>query len=218
MPHPVSELLRSESPVRWLFYGDSITHGALHTFGGRGFPEIFREHVVYEMGRRQDLVLNSAYSGFTAAELLLDFDFRAAAFRPHAAFVMIGTNDCTRFTVEEFRANLETLRLRFQEIDCTLVLQTTIPPVVQLNPQRATVGDFAEALRAFAAEHAIDCIDHWKLWSALPLQERFYLLSDPLHPNGDGHLKIAHDIFRAIGCFTPDTPVCRMQPGPRITT
>ena len=214
----LTTLLQSPSPQRWLFYGDSITHGALHTFGGRDFSEHFREHVVYELDRRQDLVLNSAYSGFTAAELVRDFDFRAAAFRPHVAFVMIGTNDCTKYTVEEFRGNLGILAERFQALECRLILQTSIPPITKLNPQRAAAGDYAEALRAFAAERGIDLIDHWKLWSDLPLQERYYLLSDPLHPNAEGHLKIAHDIFRALDCFTPDTPLCRKQPGPRITT
>ena len=33
----------ASAPWTWLFYGDSITHGAAHTHGFRAFPEIFAE-------------------------------------------------------------------------------------------------------------------------------------------------------------------------------
>jgi len=31
----IKDILKSEKPVKWLFYGDSITHGALYTSGWR---------------------------------------------------------------------------------------------------------------------------------------------------------------------------------------
>lgn len=210
-------LLKSSEPLRWLFYGDSITHGACHTFGKRDFSEIFREHIVWETGRKNDLVLNSAYSGFTCRELLRDFDFRAAAFRPHAAFVMIGSNDCVRYPKEEFDGNLEQLLKFFRGIGCRVILQTPPPVITPLDPERGkNLAIFRDVLLQFAAKEELDLIDHWELWNRLSPQDRYYLMSDPLHPNGEGHLKIAQDIFRFLNDFTQDTPMCRIQPGPRI--
>ena len=93
----IKSFLKDSRPTKWLFYGDSITHGAKHTLGHRDFSEHFRERLVWEMQRNADLVLNAACSGFTCAELLSEFDWRAKAFAPNVAFIMIGTNDSTRF-------------------------------------------------------------------------------------------------------------------------
>ena len=99
----VKAILQNPEPARWLFYGDSITHGAKHTEGRRDFTEHFRERVIWELQRSRDLVLNSAHSGFKTTELLRDFEWRAAAFRPTVAFIMIGTNDsAANVSPEEF--------------------------------------------------------------------------------------------------------------------
>lgn len=41
----VRPLLKADRPLKWLFTGDSITHGALHTFGWRDYAELFAERV-----------------------------------------------------------------------------------------------------------------------------------------------------------------------------
>lgn len=217
MTENLRKLLNSESAIRWLFYGDSITHGANHTFGKRDFSEHFREHVVWETQRRNDLVLNSAFSGYTLRELLRDFDFRAAAFRPHAAFIMIGCNDSVKCPQDEFLPNLQKLWKKFQEIDCLLILQTPTPIITQLDPRRGeNLIPYPEMIRQFAAENKVDLIDHWQVWEKLTQQDRYYLMNDPIHPNETGHLMIAHEIFRYMETFSSQYPVCRMQYGPKI--
>ena len=204
----IKTLLQRQEPIRWLFYGDSITHGAKHTNGGRDFSELFRERLLWEMQRRSDLVLNSAFSGFTCLELLRDFEFRAAAFKPHAAFVMIGSNDSVDRTLDEFEVQLNELADKFAAIDCQLVLQTPLPVLHNLNEQRLRVPEFAEKVRKVAAERNLPLIDQFKAWSECPAV--FYLHADSLHPNHLGHIKIAHDIFKAMGIFeTKTSRVCK---------
>ena len=84
----VKALLEGKEPVKWLFYGDSITHGALHTFGMRDYAELFSERVRFEMGRTQDIVLNTAISGvrlvkaFGQEDYEIDrFDYQSGMFR-----------------------------------------------------------------------------------------------------------------------------------------
>ncbi|MBQ9337320.1 MAG: SGNH/GDSL hydrolase family protein [Lentisphaeria bacterium] len=205
----IKAILSGSEPARWLFYGDSLTHGAKHTCGMRDYTEYFRERVLWELHRRNDLVLNSAYSGFTAADLLRDFDWRAAAFRPTAAFVMIGGNDVKKVTPEVFAEQLDELLDRFDAIGCRTVLQTPIPVLRDLDPSRARLPELAEAMRQTAARRSVPLIDHFAAWSKDPAE--FYLHADELHPNGLGHIRIAHDIFKALDIFETRTSwVCRL--------
>ncbi|HEU5326569.1 MAG TPA: hypothetical protein VFU78_00670, partial [Thermomicrobiales bacterium] len=48
---PVRALLQGVEPVRWVFAGDSITHGAAHTIGWRDYTELFGERVRWELRR-----------------------------------------------------------------------------------------------------------------------------------------------------------------------
>ena len=206
----VKAILQNPEPARWLFYGDSITHGAKHTEGKRDFTEHFRERVIWELQRSRDLVLNSAHSGFKTTELLRDFEWRAAAFRPTVAFIMIGTNDSAAdVSPEEFARQLGELLDRFAAIGTLPVLQTTIPALQNLDPKRQSIPQLMESMRQLAAQRNLPLIDHFALWEACPAE--FYLHADTLHPNAGGHIKIAHDIFRALGIFDPESSwVCRL--------
>lgn len=53
----IKKLLRSDDPLTWVFYGDSITHGLSHTFGHRDYAELFAERVRYELGRAMDIII-----------------------------------------------------------------------------------------------------------------------------------------------------------------
>jgi acyl-CoA thioesterase I len=62
---PLKNLLANKEPIIWVFTGDSITHGALHTFGWRSYVEHFAERVRFEMRRMTDVVINTGISGDT---------------------------------------------------------------------------------------------------------------------------------------------------------
>ncbi|MCQ2396857.1 MAG: SGNH/GDSL hydrolase family protein [Lentisphaeria bacterium] len=205
----IKAILQNPQGIRWLFYGDSITHGAKHTEGFRDFSELFRERVLWEMLRQKDLVLNAAYSGFTSTNLLEDFEWRAKAFMPTVAFVMIGTNDVARgIGLEQFEGQIEELTRKFQEIGTLPVLITPLPVLRNLDEARKDVSLYAEVIRKVAKKHQLPLIDEFESWRNDPAE--FYLYSDPVHPNAAGHRKIALDIFKALGIFETDSSwVCR---------
>ena len=76
----------------WVFYGDSITHGAVHTRGWRSFPEIFQERVRTEMGRPMDCVVNSGNSGQTSLSLVNEkqYDWQVRRHHPNVVLLLIG--------------------------------------------------------------------------------------------------------------------------------
>ena len=50
----IRALLGRDEPVRWVFTGDSITHGAAHTIGWRDYTELFDERARWELRRTRE--------------------------------------------------------------------------------------------------------------------------------------------------------------------
>ena len=52
----VTSIIEGKEPVNWVFCGNSITQGAKHTHGMRGYPEIFSERIRWELQRPYDFI------------------------------------------------------------------------------------------------------------------------------------------------------------------
>lgn len=209
----IKALLARPEPVTWLFLGDSITHGAVHTFGARDYTELFRERVVLEKERRLDVVLNTAFSGYTTRGLLAEYEHRVARFKPDAVFLMIGMNDCYEQTVPlaEFQQNLRALAGRIQTGGGLPVLQTTCPVIDGKAPGREKhLPAYMDAVREAAAALGLPLVDHTAEWQRAGEQQRYYLMSDPFHPNAHGHRAFARHLFRVTGLWDDASPTCRL--------
>ena len=111
----------------WIFYGDSITHGANHTHGWRSFPEIFNERIRWEMKKKLDIVINSAFSGNTTIQLIDSelYPKMVRCFAPDVVFIMIGINDIVRLNDSElYRKNLTELVRTIRADKAIPILQT----------------------------------------------------------------------------------------------
>ena len=119
-------------PWTWVFYGDSITHGAAHTHGWRSFPEIFHERVRWELKQSADVIINTAYSGQTAFNLSNKeyFESHVSRFAPDAVFLLVGTNDIvkTEGGAEGFRKYLEAIVEQIVALGAVPVVQN-YPPI-----------------------------------------------------------------------------------------
>jgi lysophospholipase L1-like esterase len=210
----IKKLLASEEPVKWLFYGDSITHGALHTFGQRDYVELFSERVRFELGRTMDVVVNTAISGDTTRHLLESFDWRVAQFSPQAVFIMIGMNDCNQLNgVDQaaFQTNLTTLVEKIADIPALPVLQTTCPILPGRAPRlSARLDEYMQILRSVAADTGYPLIDHAAFWQQRP-DRWFFWMSNDCHPNEYGHRAFARHLFQVLGIHDPDSQTCRLH-------
>lgn len=199
-------IIDEKTPVKWLFYGDSITHGAVHTFGWRDYTEQFSERVRTELGRPNDIVINTAISGNTTADLLRDFEWRCGQFQPRVVFLMIGMNDCSttrNLSLETFEANLHELCSKIEALGSIPVMQTTCPILPGTAPDReGNFPSFMEAIRRVACERQLPLVDHDAYWKA-NVDKHYYWMSNAFHPNQYGHTVFAHELFRAIGIFDP---------------
>ena len=210
----IRELLKADEPVKWLFYGDSITHGALHTFGRRDYTELFAERVRYEMARTRDVVINTAVSGNTTRPLLQDFDWRVAQFKPDVVFLMIGMNDCSDnndIGPDEFEENLNELADRVETLDGSLGLQTTCPILPGAAPDREpNLPIFMDVIRSVAAERDLPLVDHTRFWEQ-NAEKLYYWMSNAFHPNEYGHLAFANLLFRELDILDPESQTCRLH-------
>jgi len=209
----IKNLLKSKKPSIWVFAGDSITQGAKHTKGIRSYSEVFTERVRWEMGRPRDFIINTAVSGNTSTDVINDFDWRVAYFKPNVVSLMIGTNDAAinkNISVETFEKNIEKLIEKIREAGAVPLLQTPNPIVSALAKERAQLPAYVKVLRKVAEQHKVVLIDHYLYWEEAARHSKIYdtWLNDPLHPNGVGHLQMAQMIFKALSIYDPKSFTC----------
>ena len=209
---------KASEPWTWLFYGDSITHGALHTHGFRAFPEIFAERIRWELRLLYDVVINTAISGQSTVQLLDEsrFNWRVSRFAPNVVFILIGMNDIVKLkSAEKFHANLLELVRRIRSIGAIPVLQTNgkilfVPENEKYIMRYENLPQYNDTVRQVAADESIILIDHDAYWNEFICDEETLKLhlGEAIHPGGSGHLAMAKLIFQTFNIFDPESPCC----------
>lgn len=195
----------SDHPMRWLFIGDSITHGALHTYGYDSLPQLWEKYLRGDLGRRDDTVLNVGVSNATAAEQLERLDIR---YTPYAdadvVIAMFGTNDCCypeRITVERFRDQMRSIVDMARGHGSQVVLRTPQPQKPEAVVRAKAIVPFVEAVREVAREKDTLLVDHFASFTAVRQTDpaRFAaLMSDPVHPNAQGQYHMFREMAYAL--------------------
>ena len=207
----IKNLFKADQPIKWLFYGDSITHGATHTFGQRDYTQLFAERIRAEMGRPMDVVINTAISGNTTLDLLESFDWRVAQFQPHVVFLMIGMNDCSdqrEIGADLFEKNLIKLVEKVESIRSQAVLQTTCPVLPRTSPDREPHFDlYMDKIRRVAGSRGLPLIDHTRYWKD-HADKHFFWMSNAFHPNAYGHRAFATLLYRELDICDPESRSC----------
>ncbi|MEN8255717.1 MAG: SGNH/GDSL hydrolase family protein [Verrucomicrobiota bacterium] len=208
----VKKRLESDAPLTWVFYGDSITHGARHTFGQRDYTELLAERIRFELDRTMDAIINTAIGGNTTRDLLGGFDWRVARFRPDVVFLMIGMNDCSEddgVGIEEFESNLLKLTAKTTDLGALPILQTTCPILPGQAADRAPhFNAYMDVIRKVADLQKLPLIDHAKFWQE-HAESHFFWMSNAFHPNGHGHKALAEHICRCLDIHDETFPSCR---------
>lgn len=212
---PLIGRLADPRPLTWLFVGDSITHGIWHTAGGRSYVEHVQEIVRGDRWRIHDTFINAAVSGTNILETLDDFELRVERHHADFVFTLIGTNDSAtdrEIPVPQFRAGLDEFTTRVQGTGAQLILQTPPPVSPRLDPRRAGLPEYADAIRSVAGEHRVPLIDHEHAWQAATQGMEgiaWEWLSDAIHPNAAGHAAMALLVLDQLGPVADTT--CRRR-------
>lgn len=188
-------------PTTWLFVGDSITQGVLHTHGARSFVEHCAEAIRWEKGRLRDVVVNAGVSGWTVPDVLADFDFRVTRWAADVVVAMLGTNDAKAGPdgVAAFEDQLTELATRIRATGAQLVLQ--VPPPLRGEPSgRSAMPAYVAVVRAVAARESVPLVDHDLDWTQNlregGLDDEW--LADNIHPNAAGHERMARRVLEVL--------------------
>ena len=197
--------VKEDKPILWNFLGDSIAHGALHTWGWRAYVELFEERVRYQLGRRNDLVINGACSGSNIGSVANGLEHRCLRFHPDMVTIAVGMNDAVAGGdgVASFEKNYLAVidRLRRQTA-ATVFLQTPNTIDWANAATRSALPEYAEAIRRIGRQADVPVCDHYAVWERYQQTEGmqvFYLLNDPIHPNADGHRMLANTLLHWLG-------------------
>ena len=211
----IKNLILAKDPAVWLFTGDSITHGAKHTHGYRSYPEIFEERIKWELKRVRDVIINTGISGNTTNNILDDYEWRVAHFKPSVVSLMIGTNDCSKKEIKTdvFGKNLVRIVAQVRASGAVPVFQTPNIIIREKSVARAGIEDYVKVMRGVAKENQIILVDNYAYWqdtfdNSKTINVFKEWLNDPLHPNGSGHQEIARQMFKTLSIFDPKEPTC----------
>ena len=188
------------TPMTWVFTGDSIAQAVLHTHGARGWVEHLHERIRWQLDRLQDVVINTAVSGWTAPLVLDHYDHLVGRFSPDVVSVALGTNDAKGSDVAGFAAALGEIARRATAGGAQLILHTPVTMSLSASQQHPALGAYAESVRHVAVASGAVLVDHYAHWqAAFGDAEPLAWLDDPRHPNAAGHLAMADLTLRRIG-------------------
>ena len=218
--------LESETPVTWLFSGDSITQEAAHTRGWRGYTQLFKERLG-ELARNEDVVINTGVGGAGLGYLEARVEERIVRFKPDVVFIMFGTNDSAGGIngLDGYRQSYSRIvdQIKAGGIE-TIVIQTTVPmytvdPEWQADVQKLTgeerevycrkftsrrdaMAAYVEATRQVAEELGLPVVDHWSAWHADGVGWG-QITEGGFHPNEYGHRLMVRTLCQACGIWDP---------------
>lgn len=205
--------LTSDTPATWVFTGDSITHGLVHTAGRRSYVEHFHERLRGELGRTADCVINTAVSGNRTADLIAGLDQRVTRFAPTVVSVLLGTNDATAGErgIAEFSENLDAIVAAIRAAGAQPLLHT--PPWIDVAraQTRASLPGYAAAVTRIADRGEVGLVGHYAHWAGADPARRQGWLADPFHPNARGHLEMARTLFHRLGIFDSSSATCTLE-------
>lgn len=194
--------LTDATPLTWVLAGDSITQGVRHTYGARCWAEHLHERVRYELGRARDVVINTGVAGWTAPQVLDDYEHLVARFRPDVVSLALGMNDSLDGDagLATFADALGELARRSFELDAVVVLHTPNAIARGAWNSPAGVAAYAAVVRDLAAELGALLVDHHAHWIATYGEsDPNPWLDEPVHPNAAGHRAMAQTVFAALG-------------------
>lgn len=206
--------LAEPAPLKWVFAGDSITHGALHTMGWRDYTELFSERLRWEMARMRDCVIKTGVSGWRVPTLTDDLEWSVLQYRPDVVSIALGMNDCAAGidNVAPFRSGLIDIVRVIRERSGASVLLNTPPRILPADTLRAPyLPDYAAAIVDAATATGAILVDHYAAWAGAEEKGTIaYWLSDAIHPNECGHRAMARTLFEAIGKWDPASNTGRL--------
>lgn len=207
----IREKVDGEEALTWLFMGDSITHAALWTNGYDGIAQSFEKYLKEDLGRVDDIVINTAVSSADTDTTLQNIEQRLTKYTPDVVSIMLGTNDAaaTGMSTSLYETNLKTIveKIREKNADASIIFRTPTP--TNTNRAQALEGGYLEVMKRVAEDDGnIIFVDQYTEWNkeirmySYLWGNRYYFGDTNLHPGAQGQLRMTQQFIRACGLET----------------
>lgn len=195
-----------ENQIRVACVGDSVTYGmTMKNWSKNAYPFVLRrmlgdEYCVENFGFSGRTVMLSGDRPYMNEKLYN----QSLEFNPDIVILQIGSNDSKSYNwkgVEEFKKDYEKLLESYLSLPSKpRVIICTPPPAfeykgkVKYDIEAETISDeIAPAVMAIAIKYKLETIDLMSLFEDSP-----GLFNDGLHPNEDGALQFAREVYKLI--------------------
>ena len=211
--------VQQSKKMKWLFLGDSITHGALHTNGYDSLPQLFEKYLRNELNREDDVVINTGVSSATLQELMNNKEARYERYKDADVVVlMFGTNDANYSDdTTSYRENLKAMISEIKENNSIPVLRT--PNKLFSNDNRGNrLSKYVSVIREVAKEENCIIVDHYNQWEdasyindSIGKANGDWMNTDYIHPNHLGQLKMTQKLITEIGLWNSESIICNLD-------
>ena len=191
----------SEKPLTIVCLGDSVTGVYYHTGGRRAYPEMLEVALRKLHPDTPINVINAGISGHTADMGLERLERDVLVHRPDLVTVSFGLNDVAGRTPEVYRSNLEKIVARCREQNSRVVLCTPNAVIETGGRPRKRIEEYCQILREVAKQTGAAVCDQYQAGEAFRTQNPWawrLTLSDEIHPNLDGHKRMAEELANVI--------------------
>ncbi|PQO30160.1 SGNH/GDSL hydrolase family protein [Blastopirellula marina] len=197
----VQQRLASGEPTKIVCFGDSITGVYYHTGSKRAWCAMLGLMLQQAYPDANLQMINAGVSGHTTEHALARIERDVIAQKPDLVVIAFGMNDVTRFTTDEFETKLREIIERCQATGAAVVLCT--PNAVLFTERRPEekLIRFVETVRKVGANLHLPVADIFADWKASRSQDLFawkLMMSDELHPNMNGHVRLAELIGSSV--------------------
>ncbi|WP_435009549.1 SGNH/GDSL hydrolase family protein [Tundrisphaera lichenicola] len=200
-PPRTTEVLKSGGPVRVVCLGDSVTGVYYHTGSRRAYTDLLAIALRRIYPSADINTINAGVSGNTTSDALVRLDRDVLAHQPTLVTVMFGLNDMTRVSLDDFRKNLGEIVTKCRTAGAEVVLCTPNNVITTVDRPTDRLRAYSDAVREVGRLLKVPVCDVYSDLEALrdrdPMAWRL-LMSDEIHPNMDGHKRVAESLTRSI--------------------
>ena len=200
-PLKTRKKLLSGSPVRIVCFGDSVTGIYYHTGSRRAYTTMLGIALRKTNADAKVEMINAGISGHTTVNALARIDTDVLRHKPDLVTVMFGLNDMARVSVADYRANLKTIVSKCRDIGAEVVLAPPNNVVSTSSRPTKKLLLYCQAVRDVGRELGVPVCDCYREMDGIRAANNFdwrLLMSDAIHPNMDGHKRIAEYFARTI--------------------
>jgi lysophospholipase L1-like esterase len=193
--------LESGQPVKIVCFGDSVTGVYYHTGGRRAYTDMLGIALKKAYPKANLTMINAGISGHATTNALERIERDVLTHKPTLVTVMFGLNDMTRVPLDQYRANLNKIIDHCQAIGAEVLLCTPNNVITTSGRPTEKLVTYCDAIRSVAKDRGIPVCDTYASLEAIRTRDALawrLLMSDEIHPNMDGHKRMAEFLAKSI--------------------